>query len=186
MLILLLDIRKLLAVRHLTTNDTSTYSNFVEPCGLTTRSLYSCPHVEVHHRVVRLNANPPTFMRAPGEASGSFALESAMDELAYQAGIDPLELRLRSYAETDENRGTPYSSKYLRECYQQAAERFGWPRRNREPRSMRDRDALLGWGVATAAYPARRQPGAAKITFFTDGTALIASAGPGHTRDCRL
>ncbi len=167
---------KLLALRHLTTNDTSPYSNFVEPCGLTSRSLYSSPNVEVRHRVVRLNASPPTFMRAPGEASGSFALESALDELAYEAGVDPLELRLRSYAETDENRGTPYSSKHLRECYKQAAERFGWSRRNREPRSMKDGDALLGWGMATAAYPARRPPGAAKITLFADGTALVTSA----------
>jgi xanthine dehydrogenase YagR molybdenum-binding subunit len=92
-------------------------------------------------------------MRAPGEASGSFALESAMDELAYELHVDPIELRLRNYAETDPETGNPWSSKALRECYRQAAERFGWARRDPEPRSMRDGRWLVGMGMATASCP---------------------------------
>ena len=128
---------RLTAVRHVTTSHTSMFDEFVEPCGLMTEMMYSCPNVEVSHRIVRVNVGTPTFTRAPGEASGSFALESAMDELAYELKIDPIQLRERNHADYDEHEGHPWSSKSLREAYKLGAERFGWTKRNPMPRSIR-------------------------------------------------
>ncbi|HEY2509283.1 MAG TPA: molybdopterin cofactor-binding domain-containing protein, partial [Polyangiaceae bacterium] len=122
---------------------------------------------------VRVDAGTPTFQRAPGESTGTLALESAMDELAYALGIDPLELRLRNHADVDPKDGKPWSSKSLRACYQAGAERFGWNRRDPKPRSMRDGRWLIGWGMATATYPARQSPSSAKATARPDGTLLV-------------
>jgi xanthine dehydrogenase YagR molybdenum-binding subunit len=130
-----------------------------------------------------MNVHTPTYMRAPGEASGVFALESAMDELAVALNIDPVELRLRNEPERDEFEKLPFSSRSTRECYRAAAERFGWSRRNPEPRSMRDGRWLVGWGMATGVWGALQMPAAARITLKADGTAHVASAtsdmGPG-------
>jgi xanthine dehydrogenase YagR molybdenum-binding subunit len=115
-------------------------------------------------------------MRAPGAVSGMFALECAMDELAYALKIDPLELRLINYAETDPESGRPWSSKALRECYRLGAEKFGWKNRKPEPRSMRDGRLLVGWGMATGVWGAFQRPASAKITYRADGTANVASA----------
>lgn len=167
---------KLTAIRHETTSHTSTQDDFVEPSGVLTQMLYSCPNVQVTHRLVRLDVGTPTFTRAPGEASGSFAVESAMDELAYALKIDPVELRLRNYAEQDEQEKKPFSSKSLRECYQTGAEKFGWSQRTFEPRSMRDGRYLIGMGMATATYPANFRPASAKAIMFADGRALAQSA----------
>jgi xanthine dehydrogenase YagR molybdenum-binding subunit len=127
--------------------------------------------------------NTPTWMRAPGAVSGMFALESAMDELAYALKIDPLELRFINYAERDPESGKPFSSKALRECYRLGAEKFGWKDRKFEPRSMRDGRLLVGWGTATGVWGAFQMPATARITFLADGTAHVASAtsdiGPG-------
>ena len=106
-------------------------------------------------------------MRRPANPPGLFALECAMDELAWQMGIDPVELRLKNYAETDAEKGLPYSSKHLRECYRVGMERFGWRKRAPIPGSQRDGRFLVGWGMATATYPAYRSPGAAKVGFST-------------------
>jgi xanthine dehydrogenase YagR molybdenum-binding subunit len=122
-------------------------------------------------------------MRAPGAVSGMFALECAMDELAYALNIDPLELRLINYAETDPESGKPWSSKALRECYRLGAEKFGWKDRKMEPRSMRDGNLLVGWGTATGVWGAFQRPASATITLRANGTANVASAtsdiGPG-------
>jgi xanthine dehydrogenase YagR molybdenum-binding subunit len=115
-------------------------------------------------------------MRAPGEAPGSFALESAMDELAYELGIDPLELRLRNYTERDPGKELPFSSKSLRQCYEVGAGRFGWSRRNPQPRSMRDGDKLVGWGMASATYPTNRSAAEATAIIHPDGHAVARSA----------
>ena len=121
--------------------------------------LYACPNVAVTHRLVATNASLPTYMRAPGLASGNFALESAIDELAVAlkhgpAGVPPAQLRRdRSRIENK-----PFASKALRACYQQGAEAFGWSRRSHEPRSMRDGNVLIGWGMATSTYPTHRMP----------------------------
>jgi CO/xanthine dehydrogenase Mo-binding subunit len=122
-------------------------------------------------------------MRAPGAVSGVFALECAMDELAYALKMDPVELRLVNFTDVDPDSGKPYSSKALRECYRMGAEKFGWSKRNPEPRSMRDGRFLVGWGMATGVWGAFQQPASASITFRSDGTAHVASAtsdiGPG-------
>ena len=167
---------KLTAIRHATTSHTSMFDDFVESCGLMTRIMYSCPNVEVSHRLVRANVGTPTFMRAPGEASGSFALESAIDELAYELKLDPIEFRNRNYAERDEHENHPWSSKSLREAYRLGAERFGWARRNPVPRSMRDGRYLIGYGVASATYPANYRGASARAIFFADGRALVQTA----------
>ncbi|MHC5936923.1 xanthine dehydrogenase family protein molybdopterin-binding subunit [Nostoc sp.] len=166
---------KLTALRHAGTSQTSTFDEFIEPVGKSARMLYACPNIETSHRLVQLDAGTPTFMRAPGEASGSFALESAMDELAYALNIDPVELRLRNHADVDPSKGLPWSSKSLRECYKLGAEKFGWQKRNPQPRSMRDGNYLIGWGMATATYPTNRSPASAIAQIMADGTAVVQS-----------
>jgi xanthine dehydrogenase YagR molybdenum-binding subunit len=163
----------LTAVRHHSTSNTSTLEDWVEPAVDATKILYATPNIETQYDLVRLNVGSPTFMRAPGESSGTFAIESAMDELAYALGMDPVALRLKNYAESDPETGRPWSSKSLRECYRLAAERFGWSRRTPQPRSMRDGDTLVGWGMATATYPARRGAAGCLARMLADGRVLV-------------
>lgn len=163
----------LTAMRHLSTSQTSVFDEFVEPTARTTKMIYACPNVQTAYQLVKVNAGTPTYMRAPGESSGSFALESAMDELAYALKMDPVALRLKNYAETDPDKNLPWSSKSLRQCYQQAADRFGWAGRNPQPGSMKNGNLLVGWGMATACYPTNRSPASAKATIYPDGTALV-------------
>ncbi len=165
----------LVLLRHESANSTSGFEDFSEPCTAVTRMLYQSECIETQQRLVRLSTGTPTFMRAPGEASGSFALESAMDELAWSLQMDPVELRLKNYAERDPSSGKPFSSKALRECYRVGGERFGWARRSPEPRSMRDGRMLVGWGMATAAYPVNRGKAAARARLLPDGTAEVVS-----------
>jgi xanthine dehydrogenase YagR molybdenum-binding subunit len=146
---------------------------FSEPVGLATEMLYACPNVAVTHRLVATHASLPTYMRAPGLASGNFALESAIDELAVALRQDPLEFRLRNYAEQEPHQNRPFASKALRECYRQGAEAFGWSRRSHEPRSMRDGNVLIGWGMATSTYPTHRMPAAVRVRVGANGTALV-------------
>ncbi|HSU41134.1 MAG TPA: xanthine dehydrogenase family protein molybdopterin-binding subunit, partial [Polyangiaceae bacterium] len=161
------------AMRHDVVSETSRFDEFSEPSGLVTRMLYSCPNVTTTHRVVELDVPTPTFTRAPGEASGNFALEVALDELAYELGLDPLELRLKNYAERDEDEDKPWSSKSLRECYRRAAEQFGWKKRRPAPGSQREQKLLVGWGMATAAYPARQSAAAARVKRERDGNFVV-------------
>jgi xanthine dehydrogenase YagR molybdenum-binding subunit len=164
---------RLVSSIHEVTAQTSEFDVWTAAPGAITRMLYAVPNQRVTHRLVRLNAGTPTFMRAPGETPGSFALESAMDELAVAAGIDPLELRLRNYAEIDPGEGKPFSSKSLRECYVVGAEAFGWSRRAAHPRAQREGNDLVGFGMATATYPSHRSPAEARVTLNADGTALV-------------
>jgi xanthine dehydrogenase YagR molybdenum-binding subunit len=166
---------RIVAATHESTSHTSQIEDWVEPSAAQTRMLYACPNLRTTHRLVKLNLGTPTFQRAPGEATGTYALECAMDELAYAAGIDPLELRLRNYAERDPEENKPWSSKSLRECYRTGAERFGWSRRNPKPRSMRDGNTLVGWGMATATYPTNRSAASASARLLPDGTAIVRS-----------
>jgi xanthine dehydrogenase YagR molybdenum-binding subunit len=164
---------KLTAVIHDTISSTSFIDDFPELCTGVTRTLYACDSVQTTQRMATLNLGPPTFMRAPGEATGSFALESALDDLAYALHVDPVELRLQNYAEREPEKDLPWSSKSLRECYRLGAERIGWSRRTAEPGSMRDGRTLVGWGMATATYPAYRSPAKASASIRADGTALV-------------
>ncbi|RCJ17312.1 acylaldehyde oxidase [Nostoc minutum NIES-26] len=166
---------KLTALRHAGISQTSAFDEFIEPVGKSARMIYACPNIETSHRLVQLDEGTPTFMRAPGEASGSFALESAMDELAYALNIDPIELRLRNHADVDPSKGLPWSSKSLIQCYKLGAEKFGWQKRNPKPRSMRDGNYLIGWGMATATYPTNRSPASAIARIMADGTAVVQS-----------
>ena len=174
---------RLAAIVHDGYQETSTYEEFSEALLNASRFLHSCPNVYTRHRIAPMNVHTPTYMRAPGEASGVFALESAMDELAVALNIDPVELRLRNEPERDEFEKLPFSSRSTRECYRAAAERFGWSRRNPEPRSMRDGRSLIGWGMATATYPMNYAPASARARLLPDGTAEVTSAasdmGPG-------
>ena len=163
----------LTAIRHDSTSATSELEEWMEPCAVVTRMLYASPNAETDHKLVRINMGTPTFMRAPGEASGTFAIESAMDEMAYALHMDPIAFRLKNYAEKDPQTGKPFSSKSLRECYAAGAEKFGWSKRTMEPRSMRDGNSLIGWGMASATYPTRRSPSSAVARILPDGRAWV-------------
>jgi xanthine dehydrogenase YagR molybdenum-binding subunit len=168
---------KLVALRHATTTHSSPTHEYTEACGNMSRMLYACPNVEVSHRVVRLNLTTPCPMRAPGEAPGVFALECAVDELAHEIGVDPVEFRLRNYAEIDEYEKRPWSSKKLRECYQRGAEKFGWSKRNKTPGAMLAPDrSQIGFGMATAIYPAGQGKAGATAILNRDGTVTLKSA----------
>src|SRR5829696_5174539 len=147
---------RLAAVVHDGYQETSTYEEYSEALVNASRFLHSCPNVFTRRRVARLNEHTPTWMRGPGEASGVFALECAMDELAVALKLDPVELRLRNEPKEDEFKKLPFSSRSTRESYRAACERFGWSRRNPDPRSMRDGRWLLGWGMSSATYPTNR------------------------------
>jgi xanthine dehydrogenase YagR molybdenum-binding subunit len=165
----------LTGMRHDVISTTSTFEDWNESSAILTRMLYATPNQATTHRLVKLDVGTPTFMRAPGETSGSFALESAMDEMAYQLGMDPLALRLKNYAEMEPQEKKPWSEKSLRECYRVGAEKFGWSRRNPKPRSMQKGNTLIGWGMATATYPANRSEASAVARILPDGTAMAAS-----------
>ncbi len=174
---------RLVALVHDAHQETSTYEEYSENLINASRFLHSCPNVYTRHRIAPMNVHTPTYMRAPGEASGVFALECAIDELAVALDIDPVELRLRNEPQQDEFKKLPFSSRSTRECYRVAAERFGWSRRNPKPRSMRDGRWLVGWGMASATYPMNYAPASAKARLLPDGTAEVMSAasdmGPG-------
>ncbi len=174
---------KLSAMIHEAVHNTSTFEEFSDNTTGFTRQVYACPNLYAPTKIIDTDLNTPTWMRAPGAVSGMFALECAMDELAYALKVDPLELRLINYAEVDPESGRPFSSKALRECYRLGAEKFGWKNRKFEPRSMRDGRLLVGWGTATGIWGAFQMPATARITFRADGTAYVASAtsdiGPG-------
>jgi xanthine dehydrogenase YagR molybdenum-binding subunit len=165
---------KLAAIRHDNTVETSFVDEFVEPAGTATKLLHDSPNLDVSHSVVRLNKVTPCPMRAPGEAVGQYAVEVALDELAYKLKMDPVELRLANYAEKNPHDGHPWSAKYLKECYQKGAEAIGWTSRNPVPGSMKEGRYLVGYGMATAIYPGNRTNASAKVRLYPDGRAVAA------------
>jgi xanthine dehydrogenase YagR molybdenum-binding subunit len=167
---------KLVSISHDVHNHTSMVDDIMENCTEPTPVLYSCANVSAVQHLVKLNIGTPTPMRGPGAAPGMFALDSAMDELAVKLKMDPLELRLRNYMETDESSGKPFSSKHLREAYQAGAERFGWSKRTPEVGSMRKGDEILGWGMGSATWPAGRGSAEVRVRLMADGTARASSA----------
>jgi len=165
---------KLTALDHHTKTTSSTFDDFFEPSSNASHTLYASPAIVTSHEAVRVDTGTPLFMRAPGEASGSIALESAIDEMAHACSMDPLEFRLKNYAEIEPISGRPFSSKALRDCYTQAGERFGWQRRVLAPRQMRDEAGMLvGWGVGTATFPALMFEGHAKAVLRRDGSGVM-------------
>jgi xanthine dehydrogenase YagR molybdenum-binding subunit len=168
---------RLVAVDHESTSTIGALDDGgVEPVPQTTGNAYSCPNVATHDRRARLHIPSPHWMRAPGAAQGNFAMESALDELSYTLGLDPIELRLRNYTEVHPGSGRPWSSKALRECYHAGAERFGWARRTPETGSMRDGNWLVGYGMAGVTFTPGQAPCQASVSIRRDGTAYVRSA----------
>jgi xanthine dehydrogenase YagR molybdenum-binding subunit len=165
----------LVTVQHDVVSETSMQDEFVESSGVFSRDLYVVPNYRMSHTLSRLNISKPTFQRGPGESTGSFAMESAMDELSYELNIDPVDLRLRNYAETHPDSGKPYSSKRLRECYRVAAQRFAWG--PRPPVGSVRRDGMLvGVGMATASRATHRSKTKLRIRMDPDGSVVLQSA----------
>jgi xanthine dehydrogenase YagR molybdenum-binding subunit len=167
---------KLAAITHDAITVTSQNEQFFRQETGWSGLLYSCANASYQHRLVRLDRPTSCDMRCPSAATGVYALECAMDELAVALKIDPLELRLRCYSERDQHHDRPYTSKALRECYAQGAAAFGWDTRNPAPRSMRDGGDLVGWGMATGVWDAFQAPITVRIRLGADGRAEVACA----------
>ncbi len=166
----------LTAIAHHAKISTSTFDDFYEPAADASHPLYASPAIATSHEAVRIDIGTPLFMRAPGEATGSIALESALDEAAWACRMDPLAFRIKNYAEVEPMSGRPFSSKRLRECYAQGAQRFGWSQRPLAPRQMRDAAGLLvGWGMGTAIFPALMFEAQARTVLRSDGTGVVES-----------
>ncbi len=138
--------------------------------------LYECDNTHFTHKLAQLDFPTPQDMRAPGAATGMFAIESGMDEMSYAVGVDPLDFRLKNYSEIDQTTNKPYTSKQLRAAYILGAEKFGWSKRSAAPRSMRDGKELVGWGLATGIWEAQQQKAAAVARLTPDGTLEVGSA----------
>jgi len=165
---------KLLGIRHESISPTPVFDNYIEYAALATRSLWGASGgIATNHKIVHVNRNTPTAMRAPHEALGHFAVESAMDELAYETGVDPVALRLLNDTAIDPLSGRPFSSRAMRRCLTEGAARFGWEKRTAEPRSMRVGRYLIGQGMAGAIYTHWRWPAKARVTLRSDGSALV-------------
>ncbi len=166
---------RLTALEHVAYEQSSTLKEFAEQTAVPARVMYATPALRTAHRLVRLDVATPSWMRAPGECPGMYALESAMDELACATGIDPVELRLRNEPETEPGSGLPFSSRDLAGCLREGARRFGWERRDPEPGVRRDGEWLIGTGVAASTYPSKRSPCQA-VACVRDGGFLVQVA----------
>ena len=164
------------AITHEAITVTSQYEDFYRQESGWSGLLYTCTNAKYAHKLARLDLPTPCDMRCPSAATGVYALECAMDELAVALKLDPLELRLRCYSDSDQHTNRPYSSKSLRACYHQGAEAFGWDKRSPEPRSMRDGNELVGWGMATGIWEALQMPIAVRIILSANGHAEVSCA----------
>lgn len=166
---------KLLGLSHVCFSETSRFEEYQENVVNWSDKLYHCEHVHLDHRLVELDVYTPLDMRAPGATHGLFALECAIDELAAELQIDPIELRLRNYTEQDQGQQKPFSSKELKECFHQGAERFGWAERNPQPRSMRRGPKLVGWGLACGIWDSMQGKASARAVLTLDGRLTVSS-----------
>ncbi|UPZ14997.1 xanthine dehydrogenase family protein molybdopterin-binding subunit [Flavobacterium humidisoli] len=174
---------KLTGLTHEAVAMTSSYEDFMEGTVNMSRFIYDCPNVSTRYRIVPLDTCTPIWMRGPGEATGSFALESAMDELAYKLNLDPIEFRKRNYAEKDLEQNKPWSSKFLLECYEAGMERIGWKNRKNEPGSVKEGNWLVGYGMGTGTFGCYRSPTSVKAKFLANGDLVLQCSvndmGPG-------
>jgi xanthine dehydrogenase YagR molybdenum-binding subunit len=174
---------KLVGITHDAIGQTSMYEDFAESPSDISRSLYACPNVNSTNKLLSLNVGSPIWMRGPGHATGAFALESALDELSYALNIDPIELRLRNYAEIEPETGKPFSSKYLNEAYKLGAEQIGWADRKPKPATVKKDGWLTGYGMAGGMFFADREPATVRATMMANGTLILQTAvsdiGPG-------
>ncbi|POX42630.1 xanthine dehydrogenase, partial [Streptomyces sp. Ru71] len=164
---------RLTTLLHEVTTHSSRIKEFVEQAAVPARIMYAAPDSRTAHRVVRLDVPTPSWMRAPGEAPGMYALESAMDELACELGMDPVELRIVNEPDTEPDSGKPFSSRHVVECLREGARRFGWAGRDPRPRAQAEGPLWLGTGVAAATYPVMIQPSTARAHARPDGTFLV-------------
>ncbi|MGK7947190.1 MAG: xanthine dehydrogenase family protein molybdopterin-binding subunit, partial [Microcystaceae cyanobacterium] len=167
---------KLIGISHHAKSCTSPVDVFTEPCTGITPVMYAAPNLNLSQEIAVLNVGVPTFMRAPGETPGMWAMESAMDELAWALNVDPVALRLKNETEKHQKTGLPFSEKYFADCLKVGAEKFGWQDRPPAPRSARQGDKLMGWGMAAATFPGLRRNSTAKVRLLPDGTAHILTA----------
>ena len=167
---------QLTVLDHVAENSIAMEDDNYEPVAADSAWAYACPNVDVRDSQARLNIPPPTSMRAPGQAQGNFALESGLDELSYAIGVDPLELRLRNYADVQPQLGLPWSSKALRACLERGAERFGWSARDPRPGTMRDGSWRVGYGMAGVSFFWFQPPCQARASIRADGTAYVRSS----------
>lgn len=174
---------KLTGITHEAVANTSPYEDFTEAIVNMSRMMYACPNVNTRYQLVPLNLSTPVWMRGPGEATGAFALESAIDELAHQLKMDPLQLRILNHADTDPEKHLPYSSKYLKEAYEMGAAKIGWQQRSQTPGQLQENGWLVGYGMSSGVFSAGRGRATASATLKADGTLVIRSAaadiGPG-------
>jgi xanthine dehydrogenase YagR molybdenum-binding subunit len=174
---------RLVGITHESHSQTAVYEEFSENSVAVSRFLYSSPNANTRYKVVPLNVGVPCPMRGPGEATGAFGLECALDELSYKLNMDPIQLRLANYAETDPERNLPWSSKYVKECYQLGSERIGWEQRPAKPATLREGEWLVGYGMGCGAFGAHRSNTTVNIRLRSDGMVVIRSAasdiGPG-------
>ena len=166
---------KLMAMQHDVIMHASVMEDFTEHAASPTKSLYASEANHVSEKLVEMNLGVTTFMRAPGEAPGTAVLEVAMDELAEKLKMDPVQLRMASYAEKDPSHDRPWTSKHLNEAYKQAADRFGWSKRNPQPGQMTEGNDLIGYGMATAIYPANRSSAQAVVRILPNGRAFAGT-----------
>jgi xanthine dehydrogenase YagR molybdenum-binding subunit len=164
---------KITSLIHTKQSTTSPWDNYAEPNSKIVDLLYASPSFESSYELARANVMTSTFMRAPGEAPGSFAIECSMDDLAARLGVDPIEIRLRNYADHDYGTGQPWSSKSLKQCYTRGAELFGWSKRNPKAGATRDGRYLVGMGMASASYPVHNSQGTARARLYADGHAVV-------------
>ncbi|MBW1655417.1 xanthine dehydrogenase family protein molybdopterin-binding subunit [Flavobacterium quisquiliarum] len=174
---------KLTGLTHEAVAMTSSYEDFMEGTVNMSRFIYDCANVSTRYRIVPLDTCTPIWMRGPGEATGSFALECAMDEMAYKLNLDPIEFRKLNYAEKDQEQNKPWSSKYLLECYEGGMERIGWKNRKNEPGSVKEGNWLVGYGMGTGTFGCYRSPTSVKAKFLPDGNLVLQCSvndmGPG-------
>lgn len=165
---------KLTALAHEITTHCAINTEFVEPCGDCSKVLYDTPNALITYKVVPMNVILPTYTRGPGKSTGSFALESAVDELAYKLKMDPIEFRIKNEPAKDPSNGKPWSSRKAVECLRAGAKAFGWDKRNMEPRQQQEGDYLIGYGVAAGTYPAHQRPSSALVKLKREGSTVTA------------
>jgi xanthine dehydrogenase YagR molybdenum-binding subunit len=174
---------KLTGITHHAISNTSRYEDYREGIVNASHYLYECPNVNTSYKILPLDVNTPTWMRGPGEATGSFAIECILDELSYKLNMDPVELRLKNYAEVNPQNKLPWSSKYLKECYNKGREMIGWNKRSPSPRSINENGKLIGYGMGGGVFGAYRGNATVKAVLTQEGKLTLMSAvsdmGPG-------
>lgn len=166
---------KLIALAHEITSHTAVDNEYIEPCGDCSKIMYEVPNALISYRVVPMNLILPTYTRGPGKSTGSFALESAMDELAYKLNMDPIELRIKNEPEKDPSNGKPWSSRTTVKCLKEGAKAFGWDKRKPKPATNKIGNDLIGYGVACGTYPARQRDSSAIIKLIRQNNQVYAT-----------